>query len=86
MIIGTVSSDAKAEIARENGCTHVIVYTRQNVLDEVMQITRGEGVHVLYDGVGKASFDTSLACLGRRGKFVSFGSASGHVQTEMYLL
>lgn len=79
-VIGTASSDAKAAIARENGrIPHVIVYTRENVVDEVMRITEGRGVQVAYDGVGKAMLENTLAVLGRRGVFVSFGSASGPI-------
>ncbi len=78
-VIGTVSSEEKAKVARAHGIHHVIIYTQQNVVEEVMRITNGIGVNVVYDGIGKSSFDTSLACIGRRGVFVSFGSASGPI-------
>ena len=79
-VIGTVSTQEKAKIARDHGIEHVIVYTEQDIVDEVMRITGGKGCKVAYDGVGKAMFETTLAVLGRRGVFVSFGSASGHLE------
>lgn len=80
-VIGTASSDAKAQIAREHGrIPHVLVYTREDVVAEVMRLTGGRGVQVAYDGVGKAMLETTLAVLGRRGTFVSFGSASGPIE------
>lgn len=78
-VIGTVSTDEKAEVAKKHGVDHVIVYTRQPIVDEVMRITDGKGVNVAFDGVGKATLDSTLASLGRRGKLVSFGSASGQI-------
>jgi NADPH2:quinone reductase len=78
-MIGTVGSDAKAALARENGCTHTIVYTRENFVERVKEITGGKGVPVVYDGVGKDTFPASLDCLAPRGMFVSFGNASGPV-------
>ena len=60
IVIGTVGSDEKAEIARANGCHHVIIYTRENFAQRVREITGGAGVAVVYDGVGKATFDGSL--------------------------
>jgi NADPH2:quinone reductase len=78
-MIGTVGSDEKAELARANGCTHTIVYTRENFVDRVKALTGGKGVPVVYDGVGKDTFPASLDCLSPRGMFVSFGSASGPV-------
>jgi NADPH:quinone reductase len=78
-MIGTVSSDAKAELARQHGCTHTIVYTRENFVDRVKEITGGKGVPVVYDSVGKDTFPGSLDCLSPRGMFVSFGSSSGAV-------
>lgn len=79
-VIGTCSSEAKAKMAKEQAnVEHVIIYTQQDVVKEVMRITNGAGVQVVYDGIGKASFDTSLGCLARRGSFISFGSASGPV-------
>ncbi len=76
-VIGTVGSDAKAEVARAHGCHHAIVYTRQDVTARVREITGGQGVPVVYDSVGKDTFDASLACLQPRGLLVGFGNASG---------
>jgi NADPH2:quinone reductase len=78
-MIGTVSSDEKAALAREHGCAHTIVYTRENFVERVKEITGGKGVPVVYDGIGKDTFPASLDCLAPRGMFVSFGSASGPV-------
>jgi NADPH2:quinone reductase len=78
-VIGTVSSDAKAALAREYGCTHTIVYTRENFVERVKEITGGKGVPVVYDSIGKDTFPASLDCLAPRGMFVSFGSSSGPV-------
>ena len=76
-VIGTVSSEAKADIARAHGCDHPIVYTREDFAGRVRDITGGEGVPVVYDSVGKATFEASLKCLRRRGVMASFGEASG---------
>ena len=76
-VIGTVSSDAKAAVARAHGCDHAIVYTREDFAERVREITSGEGVPVVYDSVGKATFEGSLKCLRRRGVMASFGEASG---------
>jgi NADPH2:quinone reductase len=76
-VIGTVSSDAKAAVARAHGCDHAIVYTREDFAERVSEITSGEGVPVVYDSVGKATFEGSLKCLRRRGVMASFGEASG---------
>jgi NADPH2:quinone reductase len=78
-MIGTVGSDDKAALARAHGCAHTIVYTRESFVDRVREITHGEGVPVVYDGVGKETFPASLDCLAPRGMFVSFGNASGPV-------
>jgi NADPH2:quinone reductase len=78
-MIGTVGSDAKAQLAREHGCAHTIVYTRENFVDRVKEITGGKGVPVVYDGVGKDTFPASLDCLSPRGMFVSYGNASGPI-------
>ena len=78
-MIGTVSSDAKAQLAREHGCAHTIVYTRENFVERVKELTGGKGVPVVYDSIGKDTFPGSLDCLSPRGLFVSFGSASGPV-------
>jgi NADPH2:quinone reductase len=76
-VIGTVGSDAKAALARAHGCDHAIVYTREDFAERVREITAGEGVPVVYDSVGKATFEGSLKCLRRRGVMASFGEASG---------
>ena len=78
-MIGTVGSDEKAALAKTNGCTHTIVYTRENFVERVKQLTGGKGVPVVYDGVGKDTFPASLDCLSPRGMFVSFGNASGPI-------
>ena len=76
-VIGTVGSDEKAELAREHGYQHVINYATENVVERVMEITGGAKLPVVYDGVGKDTFDISLDCLQPRGLMVSFGNASG---------
>ncbi|MCC8397144.1 quinone oxidoreductase [Paraburkholderia sp. MMS20-SJTR3] len=76
-VIGTVSSDAKAEVAKAHGCDHPIVYTRENFTKRVREITNGAGVPVVYDSIGKDTFEKSLDCLAPLGLFVSFGNASG---------
>jgi len=78
-MIGTAGSDAKAALAREHGCTHTIVYTKENFVERVKALTGGKGVPVVYDAVGKDTFPGSLDCLSPRGLFVSFGNASGPV-------
>lgn len=78
-VIGTVGSDEKAKIARAHGCDHVIVYTREEFPKRVREITGGAGVAVVYDSVGKATFDGSLDSLRPLGLMVSFGNASGAV-------
>jgi NADPH:quinone reductase len=76
-VIGTVSTEDKAALARENGCDHTIVYIKEDVVARVRDLTGGEGVPVVYDGVGAATFEQSLRSLRRRGLLVSYGSASG---------
>jgi len=78
-VIGTVSNAAKAAIAADHGCDHVIDYTREDFPRRVREITSGEGVAVVYDGVGKDTFAGSLDCLRPCGMMVSFGNASGPV-------
>ncbi|MHB8493820.1 MAG: quinone oxidoreductase family protein [Casimicrobiaceae bacterium] len=78
-MIGTVGSEAKAALAREHGCAHTIVYTRENFVERVKEITGGKGVPVVYDAVGKDTFPQSLDCLMPRGMFVSFGNSSGPI-------
>jgi NADPH:quinone reductase len=76
-VIGTVGSDAKAELARAHGCDHPIVYTREDFVAEVQRITGGKKLPVVYDSIGKDTFLKSLDCLASRGMMVSFGNASG---------
>lgn len=78
-VIGTVGSDEKADMARAHGCDHTIVYAREKVSERVREITRGEGVPVVYDSIGKDTFMDSLACLRPLGMMVTFGNASGPV-------
>jgi NADPH2:quinone reductase len=78
-VIGTVSSDEKADLARAHGCDHPLVYTRQDFVEEVIRITAGEKLPVVYDSVGRDTFLRSLDCLRRRGMLVSFGQASGPI-------
>ena len=78
-VIGTVSSPEKAALAKKNGYKWVIDYTKQNIVEEVKKITKGKGVPVVVDGVGKDTWAASLDCLQPRGLMVSFGNASGPV-------
>ncbi|CAM5761924.1 quinone oxidoreductase [Bosea minatitlanensis] len=78
-VIGIVSSAEKAALARENGCHHVLLGSDPETPRQVRALTAGEGVPVVYDSVGKDTFDASLACLRPRGLLVSFGSASGNI-------
>jgi NADPH2:quinone reductase len=77
MVIGTVGSQEKVELALAHGFAHVINYRTENVVQRVLEITGGQKVPVVYDGVGKDTFDISLDCLRPRGLMVSFGNASG---------
>jgi NADPH2:quinone reductase len=79
-VIGTVGSDAKAELARRLGCDHAIVYTRENFVERVQAITGGAGVPVVYDSVGRDTFMGSLECLAPMGIAINFGTASGQVE------
>jgi len=78
-VIGTVSTDAKAEVARAHGCDHIIFYSHEDVAKRVRELTDGVGVSVVYDSVGKATFDGSLDSLKRRGLLVCVGTASGKI-------
>lgn len=78
-VIGTVGSAEKAELARANGCDHVILYRDEDFAAKVKEITKGKGVPVVYDGVGKDTFPASLDCISPLGLFASFGSASGPI-------
>ncbi len=85
-VIGTVSNDEKAALARAHGCDHPIVYTRQDFVAEVERITAGKKLPVVYDSVGRDTFLKSLDCLAPRGLMVSFGNASGPVEPISPLL
>lgn len=76
-VIGTVSTEEKAAIAEAHGCTHPIVYTQEDFVERVREITGGAGVPVVYDSVGASTFEKSLDCLEPRGLYVGFGNASG---------
>ena len=76
-LIGTVGSDEKIDIAKKNGCDFVINYKKESFDKKVLEITNNQGVDVVYDGVGKDTFEKSLNCLKTRGMMVSFGNASG---------
>lgn len=78
-VIGTVGSDAKAELARANGCDHPIVYTRDNFVEKTLEVTGGKKLPVVYDSIGKDTWPASLDVLRPRGMMVSFGQSSGPV-------
>tara|TARA_Y100001936_G_scaffold243736_1_gene283047 strand:- start:887 stop:1858 length:972 start_codon:yes stop_codon:yes gene_type:complete len=80
-VIGTVGSDEKVEIAKKNGCHHVVNYTEKNFVSEVEKIVGKNGIDVVYDGVGAKTFEGSIECLKIRGMMVAFGNASGYVNT-----
>jgi NADPH2:quinone reductase len=79
-VIGTVGSDEKIKTAKKNGCDFVINYSKEDFPKKVLEITKGKGVSVVYDGVGKNTFVGSIECLKIRGMMVSFGNASGSVE------
>ncbi len=76
-VIGTVGSDEKVEIAKKYGCHEVINYSKEDFAKKALELTNGKGVSVVYDGVGKTTYDKSIECLKLRGTMVSFGNASG---------
>ena len=78
-VIGTVSTEAKAKLAKEMGADHLILYTQSDFLAEVKKLTDGRGLDVVYDSVGQTTFDKSLDCLRPRGYLVLFGQSSGPV-------
>ncbi len=78
-VIGTVGSDEKAKIAKSYGCDHTIVYTRDNVAEAVKKITKGRGVDVVFDSVGKDTFQGSLDSLRKYGLMVTYGNSSGKI-------
>lgn len=80
MVIGTVGSEAKAEIASDLGCDHVILYRKENVLDRVLTLTDGQGLDIVYDSVGKDTFHNSMSSLDFEGQLVVYGQASGPIE------
>jgi len=80
-VIGTVGSKEKEEIAKKNGCHHVINYTEKNFVEEIEKIVGKNGIDVVYDGVGLKTFEGSIEVLKIRGMMVAFGNASGYVDT-----
>jgi len=78
-VIGTVGSDAKAELARAHGCDEPIRYDREDVASRVRELTDGKGVPVVYDSVGQSTFEASLDCLAPLGTLVTFGQSSGAI-------
>ena len=76
-VIGTVGSDEKISLAKKNGCDEVINYSKEDFAKKVMELTEGKGLSVVYDGVGKSTFEKSVNCLKTRGMMISFGNASG---------
>ncbi|KZT70507.1 NAD(P)-binding protein [Daedalea quercina L-15889] len=79
IVIGTTSTAEKAEFAKSYGADHVILYKNENVVERVLEITKGEGVHAVFDGVGKDTFEDNFKLLRRKGTLVSVGNASGAV-------
>jgi len=76
-VIGTVGSDEKIDLAKKNGCDEVINYSKEDFSKRVMELTDNKGIPVVYDGVGKSTFEKSIKCLETRGMMISFGNASG---------
>jgi len=76
-VIGTVGSDEKISLAKKNGCDEVINYSKEDFEKKVLELTDGKGLPVVYDGVGKSTFEKSAKCLKTRGMMISFGNASG---------
>ena len=79
-VIGTVGSDEKIKLAKKYGCDEVINYSKEDFSKKVLELTDGHGLPVVYDGVGKSTFEKSLKCLKTRGTMVSFGNASGALE------
>jgi NADPH:quinone reductase len=78
-VLGTVGNDEKAAYAAAHGCDHPIVYTRDDFVEKVKEITDGKGVDVVYDAIGKDTFEKGLGCIAERGRMVSYGVASGPI-------
>ncbi|KAI0247053.1 NAD-P-binding protein [Lactifluus subvellereus] len=79
-VIGTTSTPEKAELAKAHGADHVILYKQENTVERVLELTNGKGVNVIYDGVGRSTFDDDFKMIKRKGTIVSFGNASGLVE------
>ena len=79
VVVGTVGSTKKAELARDAGADAVVLYREEDLVERVREVTGGEGVHVVYDGVGRDTFEAGLELLRPRGMMVLFGAASGPV-------
>ncbi len=80
-VIGTVGTEEKAELARQHGCDHPVIYTSEDFSERVRDITDGKGVPVVYDSVGLSTFEKSLDCLSPKGLLVSFGQSSGEIES-----
>ncbi|TNF92053.1 MAG: quinone oxidoreductase, partial [Gammaproteobacteria bacterium] len=80
IVIGCVGNEEKAEIARNHGCDHIILYRNENIPDRVREITDNEGVNVVYDAIGQSTFNDSLDSLGRFGMMVSYGNITGKIE------
>lgn len=80
-VIGTAGSDEKVEIAKKNGCDHVINYSNEDFAEKVLEITNGKGADTIYDGVGIKTFEGSLKAIKLRGLFISYGNASGAIES-----
>ncbi|CDO75013.1 hypothetical protein BN946_scf184965.g15 [Trametes cinnabarina] len=78
-VIGTTSTPEKAELAKQHGADHVILYTKEDTVQRVLELTNGEGVHAIFDGVGKDTFESDFKMIRRKGTIVSVGNASGAV-------
>jgi NADPH2:quinone reductase len=79
-VIGTASTPEKLEVAKEHGCDHLINYSKESVLENVMKITNGKGCNAVLSGVGKATFEEDLECCAKMGSMITFGNASGAIE------
>jgi NADPH2:quinone reductase len=79
-VFGTVSTPTKAKVAQEAGADHVMLYTSENVVEEIKKLTHGKGVDIIFDGVGKSTFNQDLECIKSRGSIFLYGSSSGPVE------
>ena len=79
-VIGTVGTEEKAEYAKKNGCDYTILYSKQDFSNKVKELTEGRGVNVIYDAIGKDTFNKGLTCLAERGRIVCYGFASGPIE------